>query len=118
MKGKDLRRVQIHLPHPLIVRPETTDVAAFKQMFIEQHYELPLDILPEVLVDLGANVGYTSVYLALRYSRSRIIALEPEQSNFEILLENIRPYPTIAAFPLAVWSKNATLETVPAGLGA
>lgn len=46
------------------------------------------------IIDAGANIGLTSVYLANRFPNARILALEVDQQNFELLAENARPYPT------------------------
>lgn len=44
----------------------------------------------DVILDVGANVGLFSVWLARRNPRCRIVALEPFEENFRYLQANIR----------------------------
>src|ERR1700674_2609294 len=88
--------VRISIPQSrstIILRANTSDIQTFEQIFISQTYELGIDIEPQLIVDGGANVGYASIYFANRYPAAQIIALEPEESNFELLKENTTPYP-------------------------
>jgi FkbM family methyltransferase len=41
------------------------------------------------IVDLGANIGLTSVYLAKRYPGARLIALEPASENAALTRANL-----------------------------
>lgn len=43
----------------------------------------------DVVVDIGANVGIFSVYLALLFPNVKIFAIEPSLKNYEHLLDNI-----------------------------
>ena len=42
-----------------------------------------------LIVDAGANVGAASVWFALKYPQARIVAIEPEPSNFAMLVRNV-----------------------------
>jgi FkbM family methyltransferase len=41
-----------------------------------------------LVIDAGANIGASSVYFALQYSSGRIVAVEPEKGNAELLRLN------------------------------
>jgi FkbM family methyltransferase len=41
-------------------------------------------------LDIGANIGVTGIALVLRGYAARVIAVEPEAANFELLLHNVR----------------------------
>lgn len=59
---------------------------------------------PHVIIDAGANIGAASLYFANKYPEAKIIAIEPEKSNFEILQKNISTYSNIKAIQAALWS--------------
>lgn len=44
--------------------------------------------LRPLIIDLGANIGASTMYFALSYVNSRVIAVEPESGNYELLSKN------------------------------
>ena len=59
---------------------------------------------PQVIVDIGANIGIFSLYAATRWPQARIWAYEPAPENFFWLNRNVHQAPAgqIQALPLAV----------------
>jgi FkbM family methyltransferase len=57
---------------------------------------------PFVFVDIGANVGLFSLYVAAIAPAARIIAIEPEPGNFARLAFNIAANPSLPVTPLAL----------------
>src|SRR4051794_22115217 len=57
------------------------DLQSIREVWIDEVYRLPFDVTPEVLVDLGANIGLTSLWLARRYGCRTVIAVEPSPDN-------------------------------------
>jgi len=88
---------------PLTVRPNTTDLVTLLQIFWKLEYEFELDREPQVIIDGGANVGYSSVYFAVRYPHAQIISVEPHPENFTALQKNIENFPQISAVQAAIW---------------
>jgi len=105
------------LKHPLYLRLRTSDVPLFRSILLENEYDWPFAKLPRVIVDAGANVGFTSVFYATRYPEAKIIAIEPEPSNFAILRRNIAPYPNVEAIQAALWKEREDVHIVDPGLG-
>ncbi len=101
-----------HALFPLKCRPNSTDKYVFDQIFIEREYS-PLDDLNNVdlIVDCGANVGYASAYFLTKFPNSRVICVEPETSNYEILCENLKPYKNrVHTLKAGVWSHPTELK--------
>jgi len=89
----------------LLYRPNTSDEKVIQQVFGGQHYNLRRlaryqeisDFLQSMeragrrplIVDAGANIGASSVYLALTFSTARIVEVEPEPGNFAVLSKNV-----------------------------
>jgi FkbM family methyltransferase len=94
------------IPNPVTLRIRTTDVSGYDQILLRGHYGLPLPFVPKTIVDLGANIGMASLYYAHAYPEARIVAVEAEASNFEVLLRNVRPYPTILPIHAAIWNRD------------
>jgi FkbM family methyltransferase len=110
------------LRHPVCARPATSDYLVFDQIFVEQQYRC-LDTAHiqtgGLIIDCGANVGYASAYFLSRYPTCVVVAVEPEQSNFEMLERNVRPYRnSCIAIQGAVWPHPEDVVTLkPTGKG-
>ena len=77
------------------LRRGTTDPKVFDEIFLERAYQpcvaaLPDPLGPVTLIDLGANIGLSALFLARALQVDRIIAVEPEPENFALLSENLR----------------------------
>jgi FkbM family methyltransferase len=85
----------------IFLRPNTTDLATFEEVFLDGSYNLRrighrfdemvalYRLLPKpLIVDLGANIGLSSLYLQKCWPRARVIAVEPQLDNFNMLLLN------------------------------
>ena len=87
----------------VVLRSATSDWFTFDQIFINEDYNLKaLKRYPEfealyakysaegvpLILDLGANIGLSSVYFHHIWPNSKIIAVEPSEDNFKVLREN------------------------------
>jgi FkbM family methyltransferase len=71
-----------------------------------------------LIIDCGANVGYSSAYLLSRYPRARLFAVEPDPENFRILMKNLEPYgERCTAINAGVWSSSVGLVLSDHALG-
>jgi FkbM family methyltransferase len=64
-------------------------------------------------VDAGAHIGMASILFALKYPTARIIAIEPEPSNFAALVRNTAPYKTISPLQAALWREDGEVTIGP-----
>jgi FkbM family methyltransferase len=64
---------------------------------------------PSLIVDAGANTGMASLFFASIYPTAKIIAIEPEASNFELLRENCASWENITPIRAAVWPTDANV---------
>ena len=84
------------ITHPLHLRKSTSDIDTFYQVFGNLEYgRIPIKFSPKTIIDLGANIGLASIYFANKYPDSKIIAIEPEPSNFTVLKANTTKYKNI-----------------------
>jgi len=62
------------------------------------------------VLDLGANVGYSSAYFLSRFPDSRVVAVEPDDRNIIVCRENLKPYGDRAILlHAAVWAERTEL---------
>ena|SRR2546422_3358101 len=96
-------------PISLFLRPGSVDQSVFDEVFFHRGYEINTGH-PFVIVDAGAHIGLTSIYLANRFPDSSIVAIEPEESNFRLLERNTKYYSNIRAIKAGLWSRKTSLE--------
>lgn len=73
--------------HPVIVRPWTTDMRTLKNTFCLGYHRPPTHQV-NTIIDLGANVGYVAADFATRFPTARIVAVEMDAQNYELLVRN------------------------------
>lgn len=105
------------LRHKVYLRTHTSDYLVFSQIFIENQYQIALKNTPEVIIDCGANIGLASVYFANKYPNAKIIAIEPEASNFTLLKKNTENYPNVICLNCGIWSRKTRLSIEDTGDG-
>jgi FkbM family methyltransferase len=110
-----LRRQTISLrlrdyPEPFLIRRFSSDVNVFSQVFVERDLEEFLPESPRLIVDGGANVGYTTAFYANRFPAAQIISVEPCASNCEQLRRNCRCFRNVSVIQGALWTRRATLR--------
>ena len=66
---------------------------------------------------MPANIGLTSIYLATKYPTANIISIEPENENFQILVQNAAKYENIIPVKAGVWNKKTFLAIKDNGGG-
>lgn len=70
------------------------DIQGIREVFMDEAYRLPKSFVPKTVLDVGANIGLTSLYYLTHYPVSQLVAVEPEPSNLRLLYKNLEPYIT------------------------
>ena len=83
------------ISHVINLRLRTTDVSLFDEIILNSEYSFEPARPPQIIVDAGANIGMTSVFYANKFPGAKIIAIEPEEANFEMLKKNAAHYSNI-----------------------
>lgn len=113
MPGDKDKIIGVRIPQSsrsVLIRPKTTDVDAFWQVFIKGDYEFEINFTPHVIVDAGAHVGYSSLYFLHRFPNARIIGIEPESSNADIYANNLSSRANVVLHRAALWRYKAKLN--------
>ncbi|HZV20434.1 MAG TPA: FkbM family methyltransferase [Hyphomicrobiales bacterium] len=93
-------------PVKLYLRPFCGDLFILYEVLSGECYYVPPQRLPpsevRVIVDCGANIGITSLYLASRYPNATVFSIEPHPENFALLQRNATQEPRIVPIHAAV----------------
>lgn len=95
--------------HKFFLRGNTVDFAVLNSIFRKGEYDIDYGFEPEIIVDLGANIGASTLFFRMRYPGAKIYAVEPERSNFDLLKKNTEAYQNITLANCAVWPENRDL---------
>lgn len=87
--GRRRRTVRLKGGTELTYRLNRGDVRAIAEVWMVGSYELPFELRARNIVDLGANIGAASVWLAGRYGASKLVAVEPVPENAELARLNL-----------------------------
>lgn len=104
-------QMQFKLPqmaNPVAIRTGMSDMQVFHDIFIWGEYSFLKPVAERTTVlDIGANVGYSSTYFAGIYPQCEVVAVELMHSNFEQLNRNTAFLgKRITTLEAAVWSHN------------
>lgn len=74
------------------LRRGSTDFNVLEEIFVTRVYGRFAGLLANsgTILDLGANVGLSTIFLARAAPKAVVVAVEPDRGNFEMLVENIR----------------------------
>lgn len=93
-------------------RPGSSDHKVLWDTFFEKFHLPPFPLKEnEVILDLGANVGYTMLHFAYCYPKARVYGVEMDRNNFLLAQKNIEPLQEqCRIIQAAVWSDNGQIS--------
>ena len=73
------------------VRPRSNDIFTISEVLLDRVYAAAVARVPgaRTVLDLGANIGLASLYLASSLPAARVVAVEPYAENFRLLEHNL-----------------------------
>jgi FkbM family methyltransferase len=78
-------------------------------LFIKHTYECQLSN-PKTIIDLGANLGFTTIYFARRYPDATIYAIEANPEMYKKLTNNVKNLPNVKIFNYAITNQNGHIN--------
>jgi FkbM family methyltransferase len=99
-----------------------SDLATFHEIVVEEVYGVVLRALENVqtVIDLGANIGLASLYLAYNYPACKVLCVEPNPETYELLNKNVSKLSRSGrckTLKAAVWDRHQRLapdQKIPA----
>jgi FkbM family methyltransferase len=92
------------------LRGRSVDFTVLNSIFGKGEYDIEPGFVPEVIIDAGANTGASALYFKMRFPGARIIAVEPEISNFGLLCRNLEGCPGVTCINAALWIRDGWLS--------
>lgn len=84
-----IRKIRLKNGISLSYRLNRGDMQSVREVWLDECYRLPTAKKRNILVDLGGNIGLTSLWMSKHYSCEKVICVEPDNSNCEILRRNL-----------------------------
>lgn len=111
-KGGKLRLKLKKYPHPIYVRGKGSDLEVLNDVLLKFCYKFRtrIDFEPKAIIDCGANIGLTSVFFRSMYPDAEIYAVEPEENNYRLMVENLERYDNIHSINTGIWSRDTYLR--------
>lgn len=103
--------------YPFWLRVPSSDVPTYRKVFIDHEYEFKVNAAPNVIIDAGANIGLASIYFANKYPNAKIISIEAERGNYELLSKNVANYKNVIPVHAALWNVCEEISLIDPGLG-
>jgi FkbM family methyltransferase len=101
----------------IYLRNIPSDRQVFFQIFIKEDLAVKYREPPKIIIDGGANIGMATLYYKNKYPKAKVIAVEPEGSNFELLLKNTKPFSDVLCLNKGIWNKSCRLQIIDDGNG-
>jgi FkbM family methyltransferase len=116
LQVSDARRV-FHYPPPVndicaVIRDNNSwDASVFSSVFDEGIYTFDCPHVPSTILDLGANAGFATLFLARRYPGARVVCVEPVPANLRQLRRHLALNEVRAEiFPAAVAVEDGPVQ--------
>jgi FkbM family methyltransferase len=94
-------------------RPATSDPLAIYQVLLRQRgkaeYYLPPKLQPEVILDIGSNIGASILFFHEQFPAARIYGFEPNPETFRVLQKNVGSLPAVEVFNYGLGAADATI---------
>lgn len=80
----------------IILRSQSSDIMTFAEVIMSSEYAPVIDLIKKegyaispLIIDAGANIGISTVLFKSYFPKARIICIEPDSENIELLQKNI-----------------------------
>lgn len=90
---------------------DAADFELLDEVFLKCSYNFP-GPFPDtpLIIDLGANIGVSTLFFALKWPDSTIHSVEPDPENFRRLKMITESLPQVILHNVAVWSETGTIS--------
>lgn len=83
------RHIRLRTGKTIYYRLNRGDLWSMREVLLDECYRFPGNIQPEVVLDLGGNIGLTSLWLAVHFQVRKIVVVEPFAENVRLARKNL-----------------------------
>ncbi len=102
----------------VFIRRDNSDANVFEQVLVIKEYEALYKYIlsknEEIsnIIDCGANIGLTTLYLKSKFPEAKIVSVEPDKDNVFLIKKNIsiNHFDNINIENAGIWSKETKLQ--------
>ncbi|HEX6181297.1 MAG TPA: FkbM family methyltransferase [Chitinophagaceae bacterium] len=118
-KTWELKHLSAKGPHTLNLKGTTIHfnsgpelLHSLREIYLDEIYKIDFTTDTPYILDCGANIGLSVLYLKQQYPNAEIIAFEPDNANFELIQKNVNSnnLSKVSIRKEAVWKENTTLQ--------
>jgi FkbM family methyltransferase len=88
-----------------------SDLIVAQYVFLKNHHHPTHQLRPNpIIIDLGANIGFTINDFNLLYPSSRVIGVELDANNYNICLANTSSLKNVKVYHCGIWHENTIVR--------
>lgn len=113
VRGKPLAKLRWH-GREVFYRPATSDPLAIYQVLLRRRgkaeYYLPAALQPEVVLDIGSNIGASILFFHEQFPAAKIYGFEPHPATFGVLEKNVGAISSVKIFNYGLGAADAEVS--------
>ena len=113
VRGKPLAKLRWR-GHDVFYRPATSDPLAMYQVLLRRRgkaeYYLPPALQPEVILDIGSNIGASILFFREQFPTARIYGFEPHPETFRVLQKNVGSLSSVKVFNYGLGAADSNVS--------
>jgi FkbM family methyltransferase len=113
VRGQPLARLRWN-GRDIFYRPATSDPLAIYQVLVRRRekaeYYLPSRLQPDVILDIGSNIGSSILFFHDQFPSAKIYGFEPHPDTFRVLEKNVAGITAVRVFNYGLGAKDADLS--------
>jgi FkbM family methyltransferase len=103
-----------HRGRLVFYRPGSSDLEVIYKILLKggrkAEYDVPENVLPRTIWDIGGNIGAASLHFSLRFPQAEIHCFEPVPENLAMISRNTDGISRIHAHMFALGAKDASMS--------
>lgn len=83
---------------------------SLREIFVCEIYKMRSGDEHPYIIDCGANIGLSILFLKNQFPNSNILAFEPDEYNFKLLQKNTKELQNVTILKKAIWKENGFID--------